>query len=136
MNSRRHALALAGVLTATVLTGAFAVAGIVHHPRRQHRSGAGRPDRSAAGGRAGLAPGRTTDAPRLGNRRQRLGDARDRRGARLDAPAAGRGRSASPPRPRCSSRARTARRSAWSCSAARRAAAPHATTQTSPPPVP
>jgi hypothetical protein len=32
MNSRRNALALAGILTATVLTGGFAAAGIVHHP--------------------------------------------------------------------------------------------------------
>lgn len=32
MNTRRNALALAGILTATVLTGAFAAAGIVHHP--------------------------------------------------------------------------------------------------------
>jgi hypothetical protein len=32
MNTRRNALALAGILTATVLTGAFAAAGIVHRP--------------------------------------------------------------------------------------------------------
>jgi hypothetical protein len=32
MNSRRHAFALAAVLTATVLTGAFAAAGILHRP--------------------------------------------------------------------------------------------------------
>jgi hypothetical protein len=32
MNSRRQALALAGALTATVLTAVFAVAGISHHP--------------------------------------------------------------------------------------------------------
>jgi hypothetical protein len=31
MKTRRHALALAGILAATVLTGAFAAAGIVHH---------------------------------------------------------------------------------------------------------
>jgi hypothetical protein len=31
MNSRRHAFALAGVLTATALTGALAVAGISNH---------------------------------------------------------------------------------------------------------
>ena len=30
MNTRRHALALAGVLTATVLTGALALAGFSH----------------------------------------------------------------------------------------------------------
>ncbi len=32
MNTRRHAFALAGVLTATALTGAIAVAGLTHHP--------------------------------------------------------------------------------------------------------
>ena len=32
MKSRRQALALAGVLTATVFTGVFAVAGVSHHP--------------------------------------------------------------------------------------------------------
>jgi len=32
MNTRRNALALAAILTATVLTGAFAAAGIVHRP--------------------------------------------------------------------------------------------------------
>jgi len=32
MSTRRHALALAGILTATVFTGAFAAAGIVHRP--------------------------------------------------------------------------------------------------------
>ena len=32
MNSRRQALALAGALTATVLTTAVAVAGFSHHP--------------------------------------------------------------------------------------------------------
>ena len=32
MNSRRQALALAGALTATVLTSAVAVAGFSHHP--------------------------------------------------------------------------------------------------------
>jgi hypothetical protein len=32
MNTRRSALALAGILAATVLTGAFAAAGIVHRP--------------------------------------------------------------------------------------------------------
>lgn len=32
MKTRRHALALAGILTATVFTGAFAAAGIVHRP--------------------------------------------------------------------------------------------------------
>ena len=32
MNSRRNALVLAGVLTATVLTGAFAAGGILHRP--------------------------------------------------------------------------------------------------------
>jgi hypothetical protein len=32
MSTRRNALALAGILTATVFTGAFAAAGIVHHP--------------------------------------------------------------------------------------------------------
>lgn len=32
MNTRRRALALAGILTATVFTGAFAAAGIVHRP--------------------------------------------------------------------------------------------------------
>jgi hypothetical protein len=32
MNTRRHALALAGILTATVLTGALAAAGIFHRP--------------------------------------------------------------------------------------------------------
>jgi hypothetical protein len=32
MNSRRKALALAGALTATVLTTAVAVAGFSHHP--------------------------------------------------------------------------------------------------------
>jgi hypothetical protein len=32
MNTRRNALALAGILTATVFTGAFAAAGIVHRP--------------------------------------------------------------------------------------------------------
>ena len=32
MNTRRNALALAGVLTATVLTGGFAVGGILHRP--------------------------------------------------------------------------------------------------------
>ena len=30
MNTRRHALSLAGVLTATVLTGALAIAGLSH----------------------------------------------------------------------------------------------------------
>jgi len=30
MNTRRHALSLAGVLTATVLTGALAIAGFSH----------------------------------------------------------------------------------------------------------
>ena len=30
MNTRRHALALAGVLTATVLTGAVAISGLSH----------------------------------------------------------------------------------------------------------
>jgi hypothetical protein len=32
MNTRRNAFALAGILTATVVTGAFAAAGIVHRP--------------------------------------------------------------------------------------------------------
>lgn len=32
MTTRRQALALAGLLTATVFTGAFAAAGVVHHP--------------------------------------------------------------------------------------------------------
>jgi hypothetical protein len=32
MNTRRSALVLAGILTATVLTGAVAAAGIFHHP--------------------------------------------------------------------------------------------------------
>ena len=32
MKSRRQALALAGLLTATVFTGVFAVAGVSHHP--------------------------------------------------------------------------------------------------------
>ena len=32
MNTRRNALALAGMLTVTVFTGAFAAAGIVHRP--------------------------------------------------------------------------------------------------------
>jgi hypothetical protein len=32
MNTRRHAFALAGVLTATALTGAVAIAGFSHHP--------------------------------------------------------------------------------------------------------
>ena len=32
MNTRRSALALAGILTATVLTGAIAAAGIFHRP--------------------------------------------------------------------------------------------------------
>jgi hypothetical protein len=32
MNTRRNALALAGILAATVLTGAFAAVGIVHRP--------------------------------------------------------------------------------------------------------
>lgn len=31
MKSRRQALALAGILTATVFTGVFAVAGVSHH---------------------------------------------------------------------------------------------------------
>jgi hypothetical protein len=31
VNTRRHALALAAILTATVFTGAFAAAGIVDH---------------------------------------------------------------------------------------------------------
>ena len=31
MNTRRHAFALAGVLTATALTGAVALAGFSHH---------------------------------------------------------------------------------------------------------
>jgi hypothetical protein len=32
MLSRPHAFALAGVLTATTLTGSFAIIGIAHHP--------------------------------------------------------------------------------------------------------
>ena len=32
MNTRRHAFALAGVLTATALTGAVAIAGFSHRP--------------------------------------------------------------------------------------------------------
>jgi hypothetical protein len=32
MHTRRNALALAGILTATVLTGAFAAAGVVRRP--------------------------------------------------------------------------------------------------------
>jgi hypothetical protein len=32
MNTRRNALALAAILAATVFTGAFAAAGIVHRP--------------------------------------------------------------------------------------------------------
>ena len=32
MNTRRHAFALAGVLTATALTGAVAIAGFSRHP--------------------------------------------------------------------------------------------------------
>jgi hypothetical protein len=32
MNTRRHAFALAAILTATVLTGAVAAAGIFHRP--------------------------------------------------------------------------------------------------------
>jgi len=32
MHTRRNALVLAGVLTATVLTGAFAAGGILHRP--------------------------------------------------------------------------------------------------------
>jgi hypothetical protein len=38
MNSRRNALALAAILTATVFTGAFAAAGIVHHPAASTRT--------------------------------------------------------------------------------------------------
>ncbi|HET7745196.1 MAG TPA: hypothetical protein VFK76_10690 [Gaiellaceae bacterium] len=37
MNTRRQAFALAGVLTATVLTAAAAFAGISHRPTAQHQ---------------------------------------------------------------------------------------------------
>jgi hypothetical protein len=38
MNTRRNAMALAGILAATVLTGAFAAAGIVHRPAAATRA--------------------------------------------------------------------------------------------------
>jgi hypothetical protein len=38
MNTRRNALTLAAVLTATVFTGAFAAAGLVHHPAASTRA--------------------------------------------------------------------------------------------------
>ena len=55
MNSRRQALALAGALTATVLTDRGRGRRLLPPPHRQHGSAPGRPRRGA---RAGSGSGR------------------------------------------------------------------------------
>ena len=111
MNSRRHAFALAGALTATALTSAVAVAGFSHHPTG--------PEHAAPARRPGRALRRPSPAAQLGGRlMRRVWATVVSVWATLAIVAASPGRAtAGPParpagpRPPSSSRARTGRRS-------------------------